>query len=67
MITKLNSRQLLLLICFKFQFEKKSNNKNSLFLSSNTATLQKKELCAQLFDLEKRFKICYVYVKRKPK
>ena len=29
-------------------------------------TLQKKELCAQLFDLEKCFKICYVYIKRKP-
>ena len=27
----------------------------------------KKEVCAQLFDLEKGFKICYVYVKRKPK
>ena len=26
-----------------------------------------KEVCAQLFDLEKRFKICYVYVKRKPR
>ena len=30
-------------------------------------TLQKKEVCAQLFALVKRFKICYVYAKRKPK
>ena len=29
-------------------------------------TLQKKEVCAQLFDLEKCFKIYYVYGKRKP-
>ena len=31
------------------------------------STLQKKEVCAQLFDLEKHLNICYVYVKRKPK
>ena len=29
-------------------------------------TLHKKEVCAQLLALEKCFKICYVYVKRKP-
>ena len=29
-------------------------------------TLQKKQVCAQLFDLEKCFNICYVYGKRKP-
>ena len=34
---------------------------------SPTPTLQKKEVCTQLFNLEKCFKICYVYVKRKPK
>ena len=33
----------------------------------NFITLQKKQVCAQLFDLEKCFKICYVYGKRKPK
>ena len=32
-----------------------------------TITLQKNEICAQLFALEKFFKICFVYVKRKPK
>ena len=32
-----------------------------------TITLQKKEGCAQLFALEKFFKICFVCVKRKPK
>ena len=29
-------------------------------------TLQEKNVYAQLFDLEKHFKISYVYVKRKP-
>ena len=38
-----------------------------LNLSKIVNTSQKKELWAQLFDLEKRFKICYVYGKRKPK
>ena len=43
---------------------------NVLFVRSQvlyTDTLQKKEVWAQLFDLEKRFKIFYVYVERKPK
>ena len=29
-------------------------------------TLQKKEVCAQLFVPAKRFKICHIYKKRKP-
>ena len=39
----------------------------SVYFSRTKCTLQKKEVCAQLFDLEKHFKICYVYGKRKPK
>ena len=43
------------------------NTSLSKYSSRVRLTLQKKELCAQLFDLEKPFKNCYVYEKRKPK
>ena len=41
--------------------------KEKFYILSRYFILQKKEVCAQLFALEKRFKICYVYVKRKSK
>ena len=40
---------------------------NALLLSSyKVFTLQKREVCAQLFDPPKCFKICHIYGKRKP-
>ena len=47
--------------CKNFCKERKSQITNYYYY-----TLQKKEVFAQLFDLAKHFKICYVYVKRKP-
>ena len=42
-----------------------SNNVEMCKVSSE-ATLQKREVCAQLFDPPKCFKICHIYGKRKP-
>ena len=58
----------------KFNKENRISNK----LNSETYNLdqqkypkklkpQEKKVCAQLFDQEKGFKICYIHVKRKPK
>ena len=35
--------------------------KEKFYILSRYFILQKKEVCAQLFALEKRFKICYIY------
>ena len=39
---------------------------DELITNYNTITLQKYEVCAQLNALEKRFKICHIFVIRKP-